>query len=223
MIQLYVGLIAEGTTDYLFLEPVIEKILLNIAYDCRGQVDINVKKIECDKGDSFSDYVINAAKKGKENYMTLLIVHADADATTALNTYTNKINPAKAILEQKEDNSFCKNLIALVPIQETEAWMLADKNLFLKTIETKMSDSELNINGHPETFNNPKERIVNAIRLGRQNLPKKIRNKLNIKNLYSYIGHALNVENLETFNSFRDFKNNVKKELITLNILSVDQ
>jgi hypothetical protein len=44
MIQLFVGLIAEGTTDYLFLEPIIEKVLLDIAYDCRGQVDVDVKK-----------------------------------------------------------------------------------------------------------------------------------------------------------------------------------
>ncbi|WP_019538868.1 MULTISPECIES: DUF4276 family protein [Proteiniphilum] len=223
MIQLFVGLIAEGTTDYLFLEPIIEKVLLDIAYDCRGQVDVDVKKIECDKGRGFTDYVLNAAQKGKENYISMFIVHTDADADSACHTYTHKINPAKTLLEQKEDSGYCKNLIALVPIQETESWMLADKNLFIKTIGTKKNENELNLNGHPETFNNPKERIENAIRIGRQNLPKKLRNSLKIIDLYSYLGQAMKIENLGTFKSYCDFNNNVRRELIKLNLLSENQ
>ncbi|HCM22368.1 MAG TPA: hypothetical protein DIC46_16685, partial [Porphyromonadaceae bacterium] len=125
MIQLYVGLIAEGTSDYLFLQPIIEKTLLTIAYECKGQVDIDVKKIECDKGSGFTDYVLNAAKTVKENFITMLIVHADADAGTAEHTYSYKINSAKVLLEQQNERDFCKNLIAIVPIQETESWMLA--------------------------------------------------------------------------------------------------
>ncbi|MDD5620835.1 MAG: DUF4276 family protein [Proteiniphilum sp.] len=220
MIQLFVGLIAEGKTDYQFLEPIIEKVLLDIAYECKGQVDVDVRKIECDKGrGGFTDYVLNAAKKGREDYISMFIVHTDADADSACHTYTHKINPAINLLKQKEDSGYCKNLIALVPIQETESWMLADKDLLIKTIGTKKNENELNINGHPETFNNPKERIENAIRIGRQNLPRKLRNSLKISNLYSYLGQAMNIENLGTFKSYCDFYNNVKRELIKLNLL----
>lgn len=223
MIQLFVGLIAEGKTDYQFLEPIIEKVFLEIAYECKGQVDVDVKIIECDKGKGFTDYVLNAAKKGKENYISIFIVHTDADADSACHTYTHKIYPAKDLLEKMEDSDYCKNLIALVPIHETESWMLADKSLLIKTIGTNKNENELNIHGHPETFNNPKERIENAIRIGRENLPRKLRNSLKIINLYSYLGQAMKIEYLGKFKSYCDFYNNVKRELIKLNLLPESQ
>lgn len=223
MIRLFVGLIAEGATDYLFLEPIIEKVFLEIAYNCRGEVDVDVKKIECDKGEGFTDYVLNAAQRGKENFISMFIVHTDADSNSASHTYAHKIRPAKTLLNEKKDSDYCKNMIALVPIHETESWMLADKNLFIKTVGTNKNENQLNINGHPETFNNPKERIENAIRIGRQNLPKKLRNSLKIIDLYSYLGQAMKIENLRTYRSYCDFNRNVKQELIKLNLLSENQ
>jgi len=221
MTQLYIGLIAEGTTDYRFLEPVVEKALIKIAYDCKGQVDIDVKVIDCSKGNSFTDYILNAAEKGNQELgITMLIVHTDADDLSANNVYETKINPAKILLEQQSDATHCKSLIPLIPIQETEAWMLADKTIFKKSIDTNKSDSELNINGNPETFNNPKERIEDAIRIGRADMPKKLRNNLKITDLYSYLGQAIQIEHLTPFISYRDFENNIREELIKLNLLT---
>lgn len=221
MIQLFFGFIAEGNSDYEFLTPIIEKTLIEIAQAGRGVFDVDVKKIDCGKGDSFSQFVFNASKVAWQDLgMHLLIVHSDADNESNDNTYINKINPAKEFIEQQIDTECCKNMIALVPIYETESWMLADKELFKKTIGTKKSESELNINGHPERINNPKERIIEAIRIGRAELPKKMRNNLDIKDLYSYLGEALRVEKLESFNSYIDFKNNVKQELVKLSLLT---
>jgi hypothetical protein len=88
MIQIFVGLIAEGATDRRFLKPILEKSLSDIAFDCQGQVDIEVKLIECDKGNSFADYVNNASLKGHQEYgISILIVHSDADSQNAENTY----------------------------------------------------------------------------------------------------------------------------------------
>ncbi len=219
MTQLFIGLIAEGTTDYRFLEPIVEKALIDIAYNCTGQIDIDVKVIDCDKGDSFTDYVLNASQKGNQEFgITMLIVHSDADDASADNTYENKINPAKTLLEQC-DNTYCKNIAALIPIRETEAWMLADKAVFIKFIGTKKNENELGINGNPETFNNPKQRIEDAIRIGRADMPKKLRNSLKISDCYSYLGEAIQIDNLKTFQSYIDFENNIKQELIKLNLL----
>src|SRR5690606_21420022 len=181
MAQLFIGLIAEGTTDYRFLEPIIEKALIGIVYECKGQVDIDVKVIDCDKGDSFTDYVLNASRKGNQELgITILIAHTDADDVSSDKAYNSKINPAKSLLKQQSDDTHCKNLIALIPIYETESWMLADKAFFIKSIGTKKNENALNINGNPETFNNPKERIEEAIRIGRADMPKKLRNNLKI-------------------------------------------
>ncbi|WP_353164722.1 hypothetical protein [Empedobacter brevis] len=219
--QIFVGLIAEGTTDYRFLEPIIEKTLVDVTFDCRGQVDIDVKIIKCDKGNSFIDFVFNASKEGYDNYgINMLIVHSDADSSTSESTYTSKINPAKEYLQSEGTDCHCKNIIALVPIFETESWMLADKELFLSAISTNKSESELGINGNPENFTNPKFKIEEAIRIGRLHLPKKYRNSLKISDLYSYLGQAIHIDKLKQLESFIDFENNIKKELIKINLLA---
>lgn len=221
MAQLFIGLIGEGTTDYRFFEPIIEKTLVDIAYQCKGQIDIDVKVIDCHKGETFSDFVSNASTKGHLEFgITMLIVHTDADDSTAKPSYDNKINPAKDYISTLSDDTHCKKIAALVPIYETEAWMLADKEVFIKSIGTKKNEAALGINGNPETFNNPKERIEEAIRIGRADLPKKMRNNLSIADLYSFLGQAIQVDSLKNFQSFIDFENNIKEILVDLNLLS---
>ncbi|WP_313262611.1 DUF4276 family protein [Sphingobacterium multivorum] len=220
MAQLFFGLIAEGTTDFRFFERIIEKALIDIAYECRGEIDIDIKIIECKKGNSFIEFVLNGAAVGLNRYgINMLIVHSDADDSTATNTYTQKITPAIETLNTKSADTHCKNLIAIVPVHETESWMLADKEIFIKAIGTKKTEAELNINGNPETFNNPKERIIEAIRIGRAEMPKKMRDALQISDLYSYLGQAIQLEKLKTFASYLDFERNIRSEFIKLNLL----
>lgn len=220
MAQIFVGLMAEGATDYRFLEPLVEKVLIEIAFDCPGQIDIDVQIIDCDKGDSFVDFVSNASKKGHQEYgITMLIIHTDADDTTAETAYNSKIRPALSFLESQLSETHCKNIAALIPIHETESWMLADKNILIKQIGTSKNEVELNINGHPEGFTNPKERIQEAIRIGRSEMPKKLRNSLLISDLYSFLGQSIQIDKLKTYNSFLDFENNVRQVLMDLNFL----
>lgn len=207
MSQVFAGFIAEGNTDYRFLKPIIEKVLDEVAFDSRGQIDVYVKNIECGKGVSFRNYVLNGRYKGKINYgISLLIVHADADSLSNAATYHYKINPAKHALAAKSKKDYCQELIALVPIFELESWMLADKKLFKKNIFTDKSDQELNIQGHPETFTDPKERIQKAIELSQAELPKKIAKTLVIDSLYETIGESLDLKFLDSYTSYHDFK-----------------
>lgn len=219
--QIFVGLIAEGSTDYKFLEPVITNVFIEIAFECNGQVDISVTKIDAFKGETFVEFVSNASKKGWEEYgISILVIHADADSISNNNTYTYKIIPATAHLNAQDGNSYCKNIVPLVPIQETESWMLADKDFFRSAINTRKTDAELNIVGNPESFTDPKARITEAIRIGRADMPKKIRDSINISDLYSLIGQGMNLERLETLTSFQDFKNKIRDSFRELNLLS---
>jgi hypothetical protein len=220
MTQIFVGLMAEGKTDYRFLKPIVERVLTEAVFECKGQIDVDVKAIDCEKGDSFIDFVSNASKTGHQNYgITLLIIHADADDLTAESTYNNKISPALAFLNIQLESTHCKHVAALVPIKETESWMLADKSILIKQIGTRKTEVQLNINGHPESFNDPKQRIQDAIRLGRSELPKKLRDSLQISDLYSFLGQSLQIEKLRSFRSFIDFQNNIRQVLINLNFL----
>lgn len=216
---LYVGLIAEGVTDYKFFIPIIEKTLIECAYDCTGDVDINVVEINCSKGESFRDYVKNGQTLGEEYGLPILIVHSDSDSPSPKNVLENKFEEVLKKDESNVSETLCKYIIPLIPIQETESWMLADKNLFKKILGTNKSDAELNLSGHPETFTDPKSRIENAIRIGRSSFPKKLRNQVKISDLYSPIGQSLQLDKLDRYESFKSFKSEILVVMNKLNLI----
>ena len=221
MSQLFAGLFVEGTTDISFLSSIVERTLQNVAFDCKGEIDLEVKEIKIDKsGLGFCEQVIMASEKGFSEFgITILCVHSDADNKKLEDTYQNRINQAIDRLKLLEANQYCKILVAIVPIQETEAWMLADKELLRNEIGTEKSDNELEINRQPETIARPKEVIENAIRIARENYTRKRRKDLTIGDLYLPVGQAMSLDKLEKLESYRDFKNNVKEAFKILNLL----
>ena len=223
MYQLFVGLFTEGTTDDRFLQSIVQRTLEDIAFnEGRGQFEIEVNVINIDKTDKkFVHLVLEASKKGVEEFgMMLFCIHRDADAPSPENTLRNLINPAIQFLEAQEGNDFCKTVIPIVPVQETEAWMLADKELLKIQIgASEKSNSELGIENTPESISNPKEKIEEAIRISRKKVVKKRRKSLEIKDLYLPIGQAMNLDNLTQLSSFRQFQEDIRIAFRALNLL----
>lgn len=219
--QLFAGLFTEGTSDIRFLQSIVQKTLESIAFECSGQIDIEVYPIEiAEKELNFKEQVLSASKKGIDEFgMQLLCVHRDADDISAKDTYRFKVNPAKEELEKQNPDEYCTVFVALVPIQEMEAWMLADKELLKKEIGTDKNDTILGIDNKPETIANPKEVIENAIRIAREGLTKKRRYSLNISHLYLPIGQSIDLSKLENLASYQDFKENVREAFRKLNLL----
>lgn len=217
---IFVGLFTEGTTDVRFLHSIVERTLTSVAYECVGQFDIELRHVEIEKiGLGFEEQILKASKAGIDDFgMTILCVHADADGVDAQETYRNKINPMVDVLEQQDQNEYCKILVAIVPVHEIEAWMLADKALFKREINTKKTDSELGIARSPESIANPKEVIEKAIRIAREGLTKKRCNEFSISELYLPMGNVA-LEKLESLSSYRDFKENVRNAFRRLNLL----
>lgn len=215
--QLFVGLFTEGTTDIRFLEPVVEKTLNQIA----SEIEFLVIPIEIIKtGLSFNQQVLTASKKAfEEDGISILCVQADADARSLEDTLEYKITPARILLEEQSETEYCKTLVAIIPIQETEAWMLADKDLLKTQLGTTLSDTDLGIQKAPESTANPKEVIENAIRIAREGETKRRRNDFSISALYSPIGEKIELEKLETLPSFQHFKENLINAFRKLNYL----
>lgn len=220
--QIFIGLMAEGTTDQSFLKSVIERTFDDIRFECNSDIDIfDIEEVKVSTGTSFIEKVLEASVKGFETFgMMILCVHADADNKKLEDTYLNKINPSIEKLRRKGDDKFCQTLVAVVPIQETEAWMLADKELLKQEIGTDKTDNELQLNRQPEQIANPKEVIENAIRIAREEFVKRRRKKLTIGDLYLPIGQAVDLEKLDNLESYKDFKRNVRQAFIRLNLLN---
>lgn len=219
--QLFAGLFTEGTSDMFFLQSIVQRTLESVAFECSGQIDIEVFPLKiAEKGLNFEEQVLNISQKGTEELgIQLLCVHSDADDITTKNTYLTKINPAKIELEKQNPDEYCTVFVALIPVQEMEAWMLADKELFKKEIGTDKNDAVLGIDNKPETIANPKEVIENAIRIAREGLTKKRRYDLNISHLYLPIGQSVDLIKLETLPSYLDFKENIRAAFRKLNLL----
>lgn len=219
--QIFIGLMREGSTDQLFLKSVIERTFDEIRFECNTDIDIfEIEEIKTTAGTTFIDKVLEASSIGYNNFgMMILCVHSDADNKKLVDTYQNRINPALEVLSTKDDNYYCKVVVALVPIQETEAWMLADTELLKREIGTEKSDNELQINRQPESISNPKECIEAAIRIAREGYTKKRRKDLTISELYLPIGQALDLEKLNVLLSYQDFKKNITDAFRKLHLL----
>jgi hypothetical protein len=218
--QIFIGLWAEGTTDQRFLKSIIERTFNEIKFE--SDLDIDIFEVEAISVQNapFIEQVLEAASYGLHHFgMNALCVHTDANNKSNTSTYEYKIIPARHYLESKHRDKYCKNLVALVPIQEIEAWMLADKELLKREIGTKKTDSELGIDKVPESIASPKEVIEKAIHVARAEFTKRRRSHLTIADLYLPIGQSIDLKKLSQLDSYQDFKENVREAFRKLNLL----
>lgn len=211
MKQLFIGLIAEGTTDVRFLKNVILKSILELSWQCDNQVEIfDIREITA-KGDNFVEKMLEASKCAWQEYgISVLCIHADSDARSLDAVMQNKFEPFFSALNSMSEADYCKHIIPTIPIQMIESWMLADKGLLKHLINAKdMSDADLGLEKAPESYANPKNVIENAIRISMSEQSKKKRNQIGIADLYEILGNRLGLDKLRTIPSFVQFERSV--------------
>ena len=218
-VQLFIGLYSEGTTDFRFLESIVERTFWDVGMDCNTTIEIFVHQIKINKtGLDFTEQLLAAAKKGTDDFgISVLCVHTDSDATKDTLAFA-KINNAIKTLHAKGDD-FCKLVTAIVPVQMIESWMLADKELLKSEIGTEKTDNDLGISRTPESIADPKTVIENAIKIAREELPKRRRRELTIGELYSPIGSKISIKSLSRLSSFQKFKTAITDTFKQLNYL----
>jgi len=203
------GLFTEGTTDNRFLSSVVERTLELVAFDCSGDIETRLEIIHINNpGLSFNQQVLEASKQGYNKYsIHLLFVHTDADDVNDDNTFNSKIIPVQQLISQQSADVVCKNIVAIIPVQMTESWMIADKELLKSEIGIDKTNAELEIHLNPETIHNPKHVIEEIIRVSKEDETKRKRNRgLKISNLYQIIGQKIELSELEKLSSYNKFK-----------------
>lgn len=212
MAQVFVGLFAEGKTDYRFLSGIAEKALTAAAFECPGQIDLEILPIQSDKaGLSFPQQVTEAARVGRDRFaIHALMVHTDADHTDARRTYEQKILPAEEALQKCEEEGICRILIPIVPVQAVEAWMLADLDLLRSEIGATLGNEKLGLHRLPESIAQPKEVIKEALRIQHSTANRRRGKPLTVAELYLPLGQALEITKLERLPSFRDFQQKIR-------------
>lgn len=210
----------EGTTDQRFLQNIIRKTFEELALSCQGLIEIyDPIYIRFDKKHGFVKDVVSLSVQAFKNGINIFCIHVDADSSSADEVLENKIIPATDAVNLLNDSEVCKNIIAIIPIHMSEAWMLADKNLLKEEIGTDKSDEDLGLTRHPESIADPKRIIENALNVAQIDLPRR-RNRLTISELYQPIGQKISINRLETLDSFKSFKLSVEEALRKLNYLN---
>ena len=220
MSQIIIGYTYEGPTDLRFLSGIIQRTFVDVGFECNKDIEVvePVISIKKEPGNRFNEAMIQCCQQAFDNGVMAFCIHVDADDASDENVFRTRINPAMD--EIKEISAgICNNLVALVPIQMIESWMLADKELLKAEIGTDMSDADLGLTRKPESISEPKETIKQAIRIARQNLVKKLRKELDISELYQPLGQKIPMNSLNQLPSYRKFKEEVRKAYKRLNYL----
>ncbi|WP_029294339.1 DUF4276 family protein [Chryseobacterium hispalense] len=218
--QIFIGLISEGSTDTRFLFSVIDRAIKQIIFDFGGVIEISIEELKKDFGKSFSNQVIDAnLNYQKESFINILLVHSDADHKDDSKVLKEKFTPLFESIKSN-DKLICKEIVPVIPVQMIESWMLADIDLFLDEISTDKTKTELGLNGNPETFTNPKNKIKEALQIINQEKPKKRRKDLQISDLYQIIGQKIEIDELLKLNSFSKFYDQISESLQKLKYIN---
>lgn len=219
--QVFIGYTTEGRTDVRFLEKIIERTFEEIAFECYGDVEPVIWPLKINKtGLDFKEYALTAAQQGVDDIgMMILCIHADADGPTNQNVLDNKISPAQELINAQSDETTCKIIVPVIPVQMMESWILSDKVLLKTEIGTTKTDSELKIDRAPETIADPKSIIEGAIRIAQQEKTKRRRKDLNISDIYLAIGQKISIEKLSQLQSYQQFQDDIRHAYRELHLM----
>lgn len=123
MIQIAIGLNAEGVTDYRFLKDIIYRTFSHIiANECEVDIEIlDIFSIIVPKT-TFEETALSAILKGTSEYgVSIMCIHADADNNTIDDIHKNKFTPLWESLKSHSDNICCKIIVPIIPIKMTES------------------------------------------------------------------------------------------------------
>lgn len=219
MRQLIVAYCTEGTTDIQFLETVIERSLHYCLYEY-GNIPAEIIGLIPIKGhgDTFVGKHIDACQKAVENGAEILCIHTDADDSDDCEVFDHKINPFLTALSQTNANDYCQIVVPMIPVQEIEAWMMANKQLLKQQMGTTLSDNTLGLQNKPESYADPKQAIENAVSEVRKTMPKRFRDQISIGQLYEAVGRHLEIQDLMQLKSFKKYIDNLHQALVQLHI-----
>jgi hypothetical protein len=131
-----------------------------------------------------------------------------------------KMMPMLEALEPCAEAAYCKTVVPMIPVQMTEAWMLADKPLLLSRMDASAIPlQELRLDRPPEAYADPKQAIRYALSIAQASRTKRRRRELTLDDLYAEMGQLLELRMLQTIPSFARFETAVHAALKRLGLM----
>lgn len=206
MTYLASALYAEGPTDYAFLRPLLRRACEDLCiHQARGPVEIgDVLELDTrpeDRNKSRAECIVGAAIDSRAGWHVLFI-HADADGD-GVRARAERITPAVRQLEAELGTHH--SWVAVVPVQMTDAWLLADFQRLREVLGTTLDASQLGIPTRGpsiERIADPKQALESAWRIvhGRR------RRAHRLSSIYQPLGEQIQLVELRKLEAYVEFE-----------------
>jgi hypothetical protein len=196
MSQLYVSFYGEGPTEYMFLAPLVERLLRNllpyvdIVLISRNDLDVS--------GLSQVEKIILLAQKTSG----LVIFHLDADSPNTRKAYEERFKPG--IERLLKISTLNQDFVPIIPVRMTEAWMMVDYQAFREAIDTDVSAHELGFLDKPhqvESIPDAKAAFYLAVSKARPGQ----RHKRKPQDIYGVLASEINLDLLRLVPAYAEF------------------
>jgi hypothetical protein len=212
------ALVAEGATDERFLPVIIQRTVQHIVAG-RGRTVVDVLEpqlVRIDPQVSGQAERILAAARETAGYHAL-VIHADADHPTRERAWTERIAPGVARVRAAGINH---HLVPLIPVQMTEAWLLADPEALRQIIGTSMTANELRLlaRAHQvESDPDPKQTLNELVR--RATAHRRRRRPVRVGDLFAPLARTIHLERLQGVPAYRQFVADISSVLMALHMI----
>ena len=219
MSVLILGLYPEGPTDARFL-PIVMQRTAERLLSLRGLRVTDVLDVAVVRPRALrrAEAIVEAA--GLAFGCHALFVHADANARAPARALSERIEPGLSLLGQSAEPA-CKITVPLVPVQATEAWLLADAAALCAVIGTDIDQTELGLPTSAagvEAIARPKDALDDAVRKALAVRPRR-RRLLVLGQLYEPVARRLRLERLSQLPSFLRFEGLMAQALVELGLI----
>jgi len=205
----------EGPTDWRFFKPLIERLTARLLRELADEEwEVLVLDEFQTEGDNYLQKV--TALSNELDGFHLLILHRDG--TPSLQKALE--NHFHDILQDDHLKNKPFRLVPLIPVRETEAWMLADKQWLeeeLKALGAKPASLPLPGLQEIEAIADPKSKLEEVIRAALEHKTRRQRKRSRgIEFLYESAGTEVRIEVLERLPAFKEFETSLKNALAQL-------
>lgn len=217
MHYLGLALYAEGSTDYQFLSPIIQRATEDICLKSAVRpVDISevipVDHLPIDAGAPRPDRVVSAARQHYGAWR-IVLVHGDGSGNPTA-ARANLVSPA--LVAVAAEFPACRG-VGVVPVRETEAWALCDGDALRKVFNTTLDDNQLGIPASVEADLDPKA-TLRSVFLATNPSPQ--RRRQGVGSTLSVLAGAISLDRLRTLRSYRAMESDLDTALRSLGIFS---
>ena len=144
----------EGPTDWPFLEPLCRRLLADVLVDANEPVEVQTRFLEVGHSRRRDNQSLIDDAADLSGVAQVLFLHADGKGDP-VRAYRERIAPIAAAVDQAGD---CR-LVGVVPVHETEAWMLADPTALADALGVTTALDVPRSPGEIEALAKPKERL----------------------------------------------------------------